>query len=310
MNDIELDRILDTIHRDRASIAEPPRLRQAALADLHHPSHRGASLQRRGSGVFTLLSGPPMYALTGLATLLLVGLMLASIVARLPDDGSTSATVTTASFPPKATAAAPASAEADQPALARGPITTRTDVLAGVPLQAQEFEDGIVRVASDGVRELAIDRLVSCQSLRAQQESVLRSAAGLDSWESEPFDERMSAGKVVAGHDDGIWLFWHDRFVKLGEERAYRWTAGQVPDLGDDIEVGRDGAIWHAPVSGRGLPRPAKPRSEGRCRGKYRRWTVGDRGARPQEPRGVRTRVARRDHPVDQVHARGLREST
>lgn len=125
-------------------------------------------------------------------------------------------------------------------------------------LVTEEVESGVLRVISDGYRDLRSKPLVACESLADQAEF------GAEYRPSPRYDD-MSRGRVVAGLDGGIWLFWHDRFVRLGEEPTYRWTAGQRPRVEDDIEVAPDSTVWHAPASGSGsasLDREAEQETE------------------------------------------------
>ena len=119
------------------------------------------------------------------------------------------------------------------------------DALPGVDLVTQEVAPGVHLVSSDGIRDLRHAPLLSCEQPAASPEDP-----GL---ESRPLEIRGAMrGKVIAGLDGGIWLFWDDRFIRLGDETIHRWTDGQAPSAEDDIEVTPDGTVWHAPARGSG----------------------------------------------------------
>lgn len=117
----------------------------------------------------------------------------------------------------------------------------------GAGFVTEEVAPGVHLVSSDGIRDLRSTPLVACDFLADNARSP-----GLGMGRS--VDPR-TRGRVVAGLDGGIWLFWGDRFVRLGDETVGRWTEGQVPDASDDIEVAPDGTVWHAPAWGSGAVR-------------------------------------------------------
>jgi hypothetical protein len=147
--------------------------------------------------------------------------------------------------PPTAVACAPSVAATleREPDVRTDPAAT--DALAD--LVTEEVEPGVLRVLGDRIRNLLRQPLVSCRSLLLRWEDRSDGARP-----TRPTFDAMSRGKVVAGLDGGIWLFWHDRFVRLGQEQSYDWAEGQWPSPEDDIEVAPDGTIWHAPASGSG----------------------------------------------------------
>jgi hypothetical protein len=121
------------------------------------------------------------------------------------------------------------------------------DPIAAMGLVAEEIAPGVHLVLSDGIRDLRSEALPACEALAC--------SAGDPPLDSRQRVDDISRGRVVAGLDGGIWLFWGDRFIRLGDETVHRWTAGQVPSIADDIEVAPDGTVWHAPSSGSGADR-------------------------------------------------------
>ena len=122
------------------------------------------------------------------------------------------------------------------------------DAAPGSRLVAEEVAPGVHLVSSDGIRELRSTPLPWCERLASSLEfpDLDRRWGGVDD---------STRGRVVAGLDGGIWLFWGDRFVRLGDETVHRWTDGQVPSARDDIEVAPDGTVWQAPAEGSGTAR-------------------------------------------------------
>ena len=126
-------------------------------------------------------------------------------------------------------------------------LTRANDPTAVADLVTEEVSPGVLRVVSDGIRDLRSEPVVACRSFRERYEDGAR-----DLFPTRHGFDDTSRGKVVAGLDGSIWLFWHDRFIRLGDETTHRWAGGQRPSLGDDIEVAPDGTVWHAPSSGSG----------------------------------------------------------
>ncbi len=191
------------------------------------------------------------FVAAGVVVTLFGGFLLAGTLLTQPSDESVPAVGALASVPTETEPAVVASAD-PEPSLTptSGPKTTaHADLLPGVDLVTEEVAAGVLRVVSDGIRDLASQPIPSCWSLEDRSEQGVAQPLRYD---------EMSAGKVVAGLDDSIWLFWGDRFVRLGDERTGAWTAGQVPALGDDIEVSPDGTLWHAPSWGTGVAPPGK----------------------------------------------------
>ena len=75
--------------------------------------------------------------------------------------------------------------------------TMNTEVVAGATLATQEVEPGVLRVVEDGDR-------------------VLRRVED-----------------VVAGLDGSVWVFWNDRFARLGDQTTHRWS-NDLFDTGQD----------------------------------------------------------------------------
>jgi hypothetical protein len=123
-----------------------------------------------------------------------------------------------------------------------------SDAAPGVDLVTEEVAPGVHLVSSDGVRNLNSAPLPSCEHLASslQFPEFDLGRVGVDDG---------TRGRVVAGLDGGIWLFWSERFVRLGDETIHRWTDGQEPSAEDDIEVAPDGTVWQAPTWGSGAAR-------------------------------------------------------
>jgi hypothetical protein len=110
-------------------------------------------------------------------------------------------------------------------------------------LVTEEVAPGVFLVQSDGIRDLRSEPLVSCESLAWSVDAPPLDQGSLDVDES-------SLGRVVAGLDGSIWLFWADRFVRLRDVTTHRWAEGQAAADRNDLEVAPDGTVWQAPASG------------------------------------------------------------
>jgi hypothetical protein len=104
-----------------------------------------------------------------------------------------------------------AATEATTPPTEPPTTSLRTDILPGVALTVEEVEPDVLRVVSDGVRNLA----------------------------------KANSTGIVAGHDGSIYLLRPKRFLRLGEDESHRWaTNAEV----DDFEVAPDGTVWASPL--------------------------------------------------------------
>jgi hypothetical protein len=150
--------------------------------------------------------------------------------------------------PPVTIACAPAFAVALEDEAVQLSPPYDPDAAPGWGLVTEEVAPGVHLVSSDGIRDLRSTPLPWCEGLASSLEfpDLDRRWGGVDD---------STRGRVVAGLDGGIWLFWGDRFVRLGDETVHRWTDGQVPSARDDIEVAPDGTVWQAPAEGSGAAR-------------------------------------------------------
>ncbi|MFO7532041.1 MAG: hypothetical protein R6W93_06235 [Candidatus Limnocylindrales bacterium] len=150
--------------------------------------------------------------------------------------------------PPVTIACPPALAATSEDELGDRSRPDDPDAAPGVGLMTEEVAPGVHLVSSDGIRDLRSAPLPPCDSLVSSLvfPELEMGRVGVDDG---------TRGRVVAGLDGGIWLFWGDHFIRLGDETIHRWTDGQVPSARDDIEVAPDGTVWQAPASGSGAAR-------------------------------------------------------
>ena len=111
---------------------------------------------------------------------------------------------------------------------AQGPLGSAP--LPDVGLVTDEVEPGVRRVLNDGVRDL--------------------SPAG-DVPPPSPPDRRHIPewstfwGRISAGPDGSVWLFWPDRFYRLGDPATHDIQLGSL-GFGDEVEVDPEGRVWLA----------------------------------------------------------------
>ncbi len=148
------------------------------------------------------------------------GFVLTGVLLQRPSEEPLPATVVTASASPEAKAS---------PEATTAPDSSASDaLLPGLALVTEEVEPGVLRVVSDGSRELT--RAVAAAS-------------------------EMDDGDIVAGLDGSIWVFGRDGFFRIGSERTYGWDEeptfqGFEPTF-QGAEVAPDGTLWR--VVGRTL---------------------------------------------------------
>ncbi len=106
-------------------------------------------------------------------------------------------------------------------------------------LVTEEVGPGVFRVAATGSATCAASR--SSRARASRRRRWTETAKGTTPWVDEG-----SLGRVVAGLDGRIWLFWEDRFLRLGDEATHHWSEDQVPSDQDDLEVAPDGTVWQA----------------------------------------------------------------
>ena len=182
------------------------------LAQLSSTRQHHGRLTPPSSWGFQQMFSATKFVVAGLIVALFGGLAAVGLLGLGPSQGDPATIGSIAS--PDAAAETPAAA---------------IDPLPGVDLELKEVEPGVYRVDGDGIRELRSQLDVRCDS-----------------------PDYFTAGKIVAGLDGTVRLFWDDAFVALGDPVTHHWQAGQVPWLGDDIEVAPDGTVWYAPALGTG----------------------------------------------------------
>jgi hypothetical protein len=148
---------------------------------------------------------------------------------------------------------APAAVTASPTAKTRSPVTTQPPESPPSPMTTDELlsgmvtdevEPGILRVVSDGVRDLPVD-----------------ARDGGSTW------------SVNVGYDGSVWLFtgddsnsvYHDRaerFLRLGSDESHQWPEASF--WGHAFEVAPDGTMWVVPF----------PPSDGRRSTDGEEWTV------------------------------------
>jgi hypothetical protein len=112
-----------------------------------------------------------------------------------------------------ASASASPESEPTTAATAAPETSVNTDLLPGVALVTEEVAPGVLRVISDGVRDLSMPVVGD-------------------------FQNRGPSSRIVVAPDGSVWVFGSQEFFRLGEARSHegmRWNS---------IDVDADGTIW------------------------------------------------------------------
>ena len=165
------------------------------------------------------------FVVAGVIVALFGGFLLSGVLTTQRGDDMAPPAASTASASPSAETTADATSAPD--------AVTRTDILPGVALVTEEVEPGVLRVASDGVRDLA--------------------------WPAEREDLPVHGAanrSIAAGIGGSVWLFGPDNSFRLGTPGAVRWGLHPLPSmgqpLGDDFEIGLDGTVYRVSRLGDG----------------------------------------------------------
>jgi hypothetical protein len=102
--------------------------------------------------------------------------------------------------------------------------------LADVGLVMDEVEPGVRRVLNDGVRDLSPARYVLPPTPPDRRH--------IPEWST-------FWGRISAGPDGSVWLFWPDRFYRLGDPATHDIELGSL-GFGDEVEVDPEGRVWLA----------------------------------------------------------------
>jgi hypothetical protein len=103
-------------------------------------------------------------------------------------------------------------------ALAQEPTTAGP--LPGVSLVTEEVEPGVLRIVSDGHRD------------------ITRPVVG------ESYRSTFYESNLAAGLDGSVWIFGPESFFRLGDPRSHPSDRRSPAFLGTQVEVGADGVVW------------------------------------------------------------------
>jgi hypothetical protein len=108
------------------------------------------------------------------------------------------------------------------------------DLLPGVDLVTEEVEPGVLRIVSDGHRD------------------ITRPVVG------EHHHASLYRSNLAAGLDDSVWIFGPDSFFRLGDPRSHPSDRRTPAFLGTPTEVGADGVVWVVGRTGSGQDTPLR----------------------------------------------------
>ena len=182
----------------RRLVGPPPRLDAMSIV-------RSVTTQAPDPTFQTMFSATK-FVVAGVIVALFGGYLLSGALLQQPDDERSSGAI----------ASALASPGVDPTTVVTAAIETSVadDPLPGVALVTEEVEPGVLRVVSDGYRDLS--RTVATVS-------------------------EMDDGTIVAGLDESVWVFSRDGLFRIGAEGMYGWD-GDASWL--DVEVAPDGTLW------------------------------------------------------------------
>ena len=194
MNEHEFERVFRAWSRVEASDPASPALRTRVLGVPHQASTQHGPLPRIDTGRFQSMFSATKFVVAGVIVALFGGFLLTGLLTQ-PRDEQPPVVGASASASAQAgpTADATAAVEASPVASEQADRTTRSDIVPGVDLVTEEVEPGVLRVVSDGVREL-----------------------------SAPANR--DEGKVVVAPDGNVWVFGTDGFYRLGDGRGAQRT--------------------------------------------------------------------------------------
>jgi hypothetical protein len=98
-----------------------------------------------------------------------------------------------------------------------------TDLVPGVTLVTEEVEPSVLRIVSDGIRDLPQPSSGSISSRRGPAAS----------WSN-----------VVAGADGSVWVFWPDESYRLGDPATHPPVPENAKARRENRAVDRDGNLW------------------------------------------------------------------